>query len=215
MEIKDEAIEVRISFTEETIKTEDDEKYHSSQLNGIKTEDDRETNPPTTTSAEYVKTETDGEDFGGPVPTRSSDTLLLNDNNHVSETNAEDDCCQKSADFRSEADDSGYSKTGVSRSSLNFYVCCSTTETSFGCVKCGKQFHHKKSLTRHLHVHAGENPFPCQTCGEAFSQNIALKRHLTIHKEEKVFRCEHCGKTFSHRWYLRKHVKIHTGKKGI
>lgn len=50
------------------VKSEDDESHQLLQLHQIKTENDRETDILTFTSAEQMKTEPDGEDCGGPEP---------------------------------------------------------------------------------------------------------------------------------------------------
>ncbi|XP_024865445.1 zinc finger protein 771 isoform X2 [Kryptolebias marmoratus] len=50
------------------VTSEDEKSPQLFQLHRIKTEDDRETEPPTSSSAEQMKTETDEEDCGGPEP---------------------------------------------------------------------------------------------------------------------------------------------------
>ncbi|XP_034065741.1 zinc finger and SCAN domain-containing protein 12-like isoform X2 [Gymnodraco acuticeps] len=45
----------------------------SSQLHQIQTEENREAEPPASSSAEHMETEADGEDCGGPEPARNSD----------------------------------------------------------------------------------------------------------------------------------------------
>ncbi|XP_013888309.1 transcription initiation factor TFIID subunit 11, partial [Austrofundulus limnaeus] len=60
------------------VRSEDDEKPQLFQLHQIKTKNNRETETPTSSSAELMKTETDGEDCGGPEPdkNRSPNTNL-------------------------------------------------------------------------------------------------------------------------------------------
>ncbi|XP_049916731.1 uncharacterized protein LOC126400211 [Epinephelus moara] len=62
------------TFTSVTVKSEDDEeKPQSSLLHQSQTEDSRETEPPTSSSATQIKTETDGEDCGGSESARNFD----------------------------------------------------------------------------------------------------------------------------------------------
>ncbi|KAM4715063.1 uncharacterized protein FYW61_018018 isoform 2-T2 [Anableps anableps] len=68
LDIKEEEEELWISQEEEqlVVKIEDEEKSQLFELDGIKTHDDRETEAPTSSSAELLETEPDGEDCGGP-----------------------------------------------------------------------------------------------------------------------------------------------------
>ncbi|KAM4525499.1 uncharacterized protein PAE49_001411 [Odontesthes bonariensis] len=68
---QEEADITRFSFTAVTVKTEDEEEKPSLHLHQVKTEDIRETEPPTRSSAEQMKT--DGEDCGRAEPARNSD----------------------------------------------------------------------------------------------------------------------------------------------
>ncbi|KAK5600736.1 hypothetical protein CRENBAI_011223 [Crenichthys baileyi] len=74
--IKEEDEEPWISQEEEqlTVKSEE-EKPRLSELHHIKIEDNRETDAPTSSSAEQMETEPDEEDFGGQEPDRIPDPV--------------------------------------------------------------------------------------------------------------------------------------------
>ncbi|MED6284756.1 hypothetical protein CHARACLAT_022213, partial [Characodon lateralis] len=180
--------DVKISFAAEPVKTEDDEKSHSSLFNKVTTEDNSEPEPSTNQSDQQIKLEKDGDDCGEPEPARSPGIILHQNVNDCDSDSSETDVSdkgywQRPSDSGSGAEDCGPIWTSVSDTGLNHDVGCDTFKTSFGCVDCGKQFRHNKSFTRHLHVHAGEKTVLCQTCGETFSQHIHLKRHSPTKKK--------------------------------
>ena len=145
----------RFSFICVTVKSEDDEeKPQSPQLQQIKTEDDRETELLTSSSAEQMKTETDGEDCGGPEPARNPDPnshLQPNTDEKASDSSetevSDDDYSKKSSDSEPEADsDKDWKQTMVPESGVKHDVI--STKKSFSCSECGKQFPYKHSLKR-------------------------------------------------------------------
>ncbi|MED6237564.1 hypothetical protein ATANTOWER_027943 [Ataeniobius toweri] len=75
--IKEEEEELCISPWEEqlTVKIEDDEKQELSKLQQIKTEDNRETDAPVTSSAEELKTEYDRDDCEEPERNTNTDPV--------------------------------------------------------------------------------------------------------------------------------------------
>ncbi|XP_073345320.1 uncharacterized protein [Pagrus major] len=73
----EEADITKFPFTAVTVKSEDDEeKPQTSQLHLSQTEENREAEPPASSSATRIKTETDGEDCGGCEPARNRDPVL-------------------------------------------------------------------------------------------------------------------------------------------
>ena len=67
------------------------------------------------------------------------------------------------------------------------------TNYSLYCGECGKGFHFKSELERHIGVHNDILPFPCEECDRRFAAKKTLTRHLQEHSE-KVFQCDMCDK---------------------
>lgn len=115
-------------------------------------------------------------------------------------------------------------------------------EKLFSCSKCGKSFHNKARLKRHMVSHrnksvqcdvCGENfpdgrslmnhrhshsnisgrQFPCRECGKTFGSRSSQQIHIRIHTGERPYGCRFCWKAFADGGTLRKHERIHTGEK--
>lgn len=103
---------------------------------------------------------------------------------------------------------------------------------SLQCDTCGKEFHLKSKLNRHVRIHTGKMPHSCNTCGTRFSHISTLNAHIRLHTEGKGFRygsalrvhmkshtgekpylCKTCGKTFSVNSALIRHARVHTGER--
>ncbi|XP_022622374.1 FK506-binding protein 3-like isoform X2 [Seriola dumerili] len=70
----EEVDDTKVPLTPVHVKSEDDEeKPQSSQPHRSRTEESREAEPPSSSSAEQMETETDGEDCGGSEPDRNLD----------------------------------------------------------------------------------------------------------------------------------------------
>ena len=148
----------RFSVTAVTVKSEDDEEQQpqSSQLHQIKTEDNRETETPTSSSAELMKTEADW----GKEPYPNSRLQPDTDEQEFCETEVsigDDD--GDWPDSESEASDKEQKRTVVPESGLNHDGGCYTAKKSFSCSECNKQFLSKQSLKSHMRVHIGGQPF--------------------------------------------------------
>ncbi|XP_056271936.1 uncharacterized protein LOC130194790 isoform X2 [Pseudoliparis swirei] len=93
-----EADIAKFSFTAVTLESEDDEPQ-TSQLHQSQTEDDREAEPPASSSATPIQTETDGEDCGGSGPDRN-----LNPHRY-SHPNADDEEASESSETEASCGD--------------------------------------------------------------------------------------------------------------
>ncbi|XP_043991229.1 zinc finger and SCAN domain-containing protein 2-like isoform X2 [Gambusia affinis] len=93
--------------------------------------------------------------------------------------------------------------------------CRTVPNESCQCHVCGKTFHCKYNVLRHLRVHSGEKPFSCKICGKVFTQNSHVKEHMKRHTGDRPFSCETCGKSFPRRFNLKIHRKTHTRSKFI
>ncbi|XP_044281323.1 zinc finger and SCAN domain-containing protein 20-like isoform X3 [Varanus komodoensis] len=84
-----------------------------------------------------------------------------------------------------------------------------TGKKLYECPECGKNFHNKADLIRHVRIHTGERPFECPQCGQFFIQRVHLMRHQRIHTGEKPHACPICGRSFSRRDELIRHERTH------
>ncbi|XP_044034394.1 uncharacterized protein LOC122867536 isoform X2 [Siniperca chuatsi] len=256
----EEADITRFPFTAVPVKSEDDEeKPQSSQLHRSQTEDNREAEPPTSSSAMQIKTETDGEHCAGSKAARNLDpdiNLQPNTDEKASDSSetevSNDDWQEPLSDSGPETEviDNDWKETRAPESGVNALeykeapvsdVGCNTGKKSFSCLKCGKGFHYKGSLQRHMichlgkrsssrlvnkkcfrvkqkvdsqmRVHTGPKPFRCGVCGKRFTEPGKLKTHMRVHTGEKPFGCDVCGKRFNQNTNLKTHMRVHTAEK--
>ncbi|XP_040911371.1 zinc finger protein 519-like [Toxotes jaculatrix] len=200
----------KLPSTHVPVKSEEREKSQSSQLHQRQTEDCQETEPTASSSTGQVKTEPDGEDYGGPGP----DRILVSDFKFESESDG-----KTSHSFEASGDD--WKEIRKPQTDLNTVkntvpvsdMGCSTAVKSFSCSKCGKRFGQKHHLQTHMRCHTGEKPFSCSLCGKRFTQKGNLTQHLTVHTREKPCSCPVCGERFSQRGNLTQHMTVHTREK--
>ncbi|TMW42243.1 hypothetical protein DOY81_012675 [Sarcophaga bullata] len=88
-------------------------------------------------------------------------------------------------------------------------------EKCHSCSKCGKNFHNKARLKRHMASHRDKS-VQCDVCHEEFPDGRTLSNHRHSHSATsagKLFPCLECGKTFGSRSSQQIHVRIHTGER--
>uniref|UniRef100_A0A1I8NCD8 C2H2-type domain-containing protein n=1 Tax=Musca domestica TaxID=7370 RepID=A0A1I8NCD8_MUSDO len=88
-------------------------------------------------------------------------------------------------------------------------------EKCHSCSKCGKNFHNKARLKRHMASHRDKS-VQCDVCHEEFPDGRTLSNHRHSHSTTsagKLFPCHECGKTFGSRSSQQIHVRIHTGER--
>ncbi|XP_042291776.1 gastrula zinc finger protein XlCGF57.1-like [Thunnus maccoyii] len=150
----------------------------SSQLHLSQTEENREAEPPASSSTEQMETEADGDDCGGSEPARHLQPDSVGKASHRS---------------------SPGTVFPVSDVGLN------NGKKPFSCSECGKAFGRKTHLREHLRCHTGEKPFSCSICKKSFSWRRQLLRHMRIHTGEKRLNCSVCDKMFSWHYQLKIH----------
>ncbi|XP_044076053.1 zinc finger and SCAN domain-containing protein 12-like [Siniperca chuatsi] len=201
----------KFPFTPVPVKSEDDEeKPQASQLHQRQTEN-REAEPPASSSTEQMKTEADGEDCGGSEPDRNlvsgfkclsgSDDKTSHSSEHVTEDSGYD--CKE---IRLPQTDLNTMKNRGSVDEMGR----NTGNKLFSCSKCGKRFGQKHHLQTHMRCHTGERPFSCSLCDKRFTQKGNLTQHLTVHTREKPCSCPVCGERFAQKGNLTQHMTVHT-----
>lgn len=85
-------------------------------------------------------------------------------------------------------------------------------QKNHSCTKCGKTFHNKARLKRHMQSHRNKT-VSCDICNETFPDGRSLMNHRHSHTNlsGRQFPCNECGKTFGSRSSQQIHMRIHTG----
>ncbi|XP_071058336.1 zinc finger protein 883-like [Pseudochaenichthys georgianus] len=179
----------------------------SSQLHQTQTEENREAEPPASSSAEHMETEADGEDCGGPEPARNSDP-----ERHL-QPETEDNPGGSSEPDTEDRADWKETREPASNSQRNTQDPVSDSrhsagEKPFSCSVCEKAFKQRGHFHRHMRIHTGEKPFSCSVCKKYFAQRGHLKDHMRIHTGEKPFICSVCDKRFTWSHQVKSHACV-------
>lgn len=78
--------------------------------------------------------------------------------------------------------------------------CLKTSEKSYPCGTCGKNFKGPKNLYQHRLSHTEVNKYSCKICHKTFKRAHGLRQHVkSIHENEKSHKCPVCD----HRYLLK------------
>ncbi|XP_042285293.1 zinc finger protein 200-like isoform X1 [Thunnus thynnus] len=202
-------------FTHVPVQNDDEEKAQLSQLHQRQTEENRESEPPASSSTEQMRrTEVDGEGCGGPETARISVSCFK-------WLSGSDDKTSHSSEVETEDNDGDWKETKKPQTDLNTMknkvtvnnIGCNTGNKLLSCSKCGRSFGQKHHLQTHMRCHTGEKPFSCSLCGKRFTQKGNLTKHLSVHTREKPCSCSVCGERFAQRGNLTQHMTVHTREK--
>ncbi|XP_036936656.1 oocyte zinc finger protein XlCOF6-like [Acanthopagrus latus] len=250
-----ELVETHITnfpFTTVTVKSEDDEEKPFSQFHQRQPEDNGEAEPQASSSTTQIKTETDGEDCGG------SETIRIQDPDDLPQLDTDEktsDCSETELSYdwqeplsetepKTESDREGTRAAESRVNALKYKNVCdvggNAEKKTLSCFDCGKGFHDKGPLQRHMMCHlgkrsssclvkkkcraekkvvlqmrlnTGEKTFDCRECGITFSFKRSLESHMLVHAVDKPFGCDVCGKRFTKQGSLKAHTRLHTGEK--
>ncbi|KAF3706895.1 Gastrula zinc finger protein XlCGF57.1 [Channa argus] len=182
------------NFSLTTVKSEDDEeKPQPPELHPSQTEDNREKQPLTSSSAQDIETGADEEDCRGPQTDRNShpDTQL--------EPVSDERTSPLFTAVMKISDD--WTKTRANNPGLLENSECE----QFSCSECGRECSQSSNLRTHVRIHMGDKPFSCLVCGQRFLQKVHLAHHMVHHTGEKLFSCTFCDESFIWLNQLRSH----------
>ncbi|XP_029810404.1 zinc finger protein 786-like [Suricata suricatta] len=93
----------------------------------------------------------------------------------------------------------------------------------FRCHDCGRSFHRKRYLLRHLAVHAETNALQgpeCKLCGPNKQTLLGQRLRRSAEKpfqcprcDQHPFPCAECGKAFARPSKLAEHLRVHSGER--
>lgn len=74
------------------------------------------------------------------------------------------------------------------------------------CSECKKVFRSAKILSRHAALHSSDKSFSCDVCAKQFTTSRYLQQHLVVHREKR-FKCKVCAKMFATDSFLSGHMR--------
>ncbi|KAM4615196.1 uncharacterized protein ACJ7VT_010392 isoform 1-T2 [Polymixia lowei] len=198
------------------VKSDDNEEETSSQLNPTQSEN-REAEPPASTSTKHMKTEPDEEDCGLSEPASNfypaSDLEPTSDGQLFSsdcdgdwkETREGLNALKSTKTQRVKRQSLSVSKKFRSSMKLASELKPSNqVPTLVGCKVCGKSFPSKTSLMKHSLVHSSD----CGLCGKHLEPRESGELHFQTHRISNV-----CSMKCSSVDDLEQHVQVHTRQK--
>ncbi|XP_054898674.1 gastrula zinc finger protein XlCGF57.1-like [Poeciliopsis prolifica] len=205
-----------------TVKNEE-EKPQLPEVHHIKSEDSRETEAPTSSSAEQMKTEPDGEISGGPEPDREPDPStnlqpniekrhLVSSETEVSDEGEDDNLHPGS---ENEDSDEDWREPRTHQSSVKSKAGHKAAKKAFSCPDCGEQFVRKQMFQKHIAGHSGETSSSCSVEKNHSRGNKNSDAQTRLKPGRKSFSCDNCGKTFIKLAALKCHSRTHCGEKSV
>uniref|UniRef100_A0A3B3XYS3 C2H2-type domain-containing protein n=1 Tax=Poecilia mexicana TaxID=48701 RepID=A0A3B3XYS3_9TELE len=178
-----------------------------------------ETEVPTSSSAEQMKTEPDGEISGGSEPNRELDSnpnLQANiEERHSSSSETEvsdesEDDNLSGSESENEDSDEDWREPRTRQSGVNSKVGRKAAKKAFSCPDCGKQFVRKQMFQKHMAGHLGEKSSRCSVEKNHSRGKRNGDSQTRFKPGRKYFTCDNCGEIFKK---LATHMTIHKGVK--
>jgi len=100
-----------------------------------------------------------------------------------------------------------------------YEVVIQNKKKNFNCLVpgCGKTFHFKSEIKRHLVIHSNQRPFVCDFphCGKSFKRADALSNHSRLHGTNDPYHCPvpDCLSKFNTKAGLQYHLLKHSDEK--
>ncbi|XP_033989750.1 oocyte zinc finger protein XlCOF7.1-like [Trematomus bernacchii] len=209
----------------------------SSQLHQTQTEENREAEPPASSSAEHLETEADGEDCGGSEPARNSDPERhLQPETEDNPGDSSEPDTEDRADWKKTREPGSNSQINKQdpvsesrRSAGEKPFSCSVYVQQLVVVKCGGPEPARNSdPERHLQPETEDNPGDSsepdtedradwKETREPGSNSQRNKQNSVSDSRrsagEKAFSCSVCNRSCKRRGHLHDHMRIHTGEK--
>ncbi|KAG8233647.1 hypothetical protein J437_LFUL013608 [Ladona fulva] len=86
-----------------------------------------------------------------------------------------------------------------------------SSKPSCACNRCGRHYHARRSLWRHLKYECGVTPqFPCRLCGRRYKQ----KNSGPSSPSSRLHPCHRCGRPYKTRSTLNRHLRYECGGAG-
>ncbi|XP_014191739.1 zinc finger protein OZF-like [Haplochromis burtoni] len=186
----------------------------------VEVKKEEEDEPPISSSANHIKTETGG----APETTTNSDPRRDSEPNtdkqasaafeaevSVDGNNSDDDATDDDDEWQEPL--SNCRPKTKDRDSNRKESDSNPAKTSFSCSECGKDFLSKQSLQSHVTSHSGRTPSSHLLNKKCSRVKQKADSKTSIGKAEKRYVCNDCGHRFRHRFNLKRHMRVHTGEK--